>query len=683
MELTLSSPVQYVPRVGPKMAKKLEKLGVRTVEDLLWYAPFRYNDYSLISPIARVQPGETVTIRGEVISMKNAFTKTGKKLQQAKISDETGTLDVIWFNQMYLTNIIKPGQMLSVSGKVDWFGHTIVMTSPEYEIFKEQSLHTGRLVPVYSETEGLSSKWLRGRIAFAIDQCLGQVEEYLPLAVKTENSLPDLADAIKTIHFPKNSQAAAYARKRLAFDELFLIQLRAREQKRLWQSTKKSYPMRISSTDMNSIVASLPFELTADQRQSIKEILSDLEKPVAMNRLLEGDVGSGKTVVAAIAMYVVFQNGQRSVLMAPTEILANQHHETLSKVFTPLGLTVALITGTTSSHKVTGLHPVKAADILIGTHALMSKSVTFDTIGLIVIDEQQRFGVQQRAFLMEKGGKKKTPHLLTMTATPIPRTVARTLYGNLDLSVLNQMPKGRQIVKTWVVPQTKRTDAYSWIQKQIKDTGAQVFVVCPLIEESESLATVRAVNKEFGKLKRDVFPQLRLGLLHGRMKSKEKTTVLDQFRSRSLDILVTTPVVEVGIDVPNASIMLIEAADRFGLSQLHQLRGRVGRGSKQSYCLLFTELDDEVIIQRLKAMETIHNGPLLAELDLKLRGPGELFGTKQHGLASLRFAQFSDTALIRQTKAAVDQMFEIDPELSHHPLLRARLEKSTIQTIVD
>lgn len=637
MELTLSSSVQYIPRVGPKMAKKLEILGVKTVKDLLYHIPFRYNDYSLVSKIARVQPGEVVTVRGEILSMKNAFTKTGKKLQQAKVKDETGTLDVIWFNQMYLTRIIKPGQTVSLSGKIDWFGRSIVLVSPEYET-SDANLHTGRLVPVYSETEGLSSKWLRGRIAYAIETCIDQIHDDIP---RTLHTYMDLPSAIRIIHFPQNQAGSDLARKRLAFDELFMLLHHAHLKKREWQETKKSYALQ--KADISAVIASLPFELTGDQKKAIDEILADFKKSYAMNRLLEGDVGSGKTVVSAIAMYVMYKNNLQSILMAPTEILAQQHFETVSQFLSPLGVSVSLITG---SHK-----DVKKSNVFVGTHALLFQDDVFERVGLVVIDEQQRFGVSQRGLLSEKTKSQYFPHILTMTATPIPRTIAQTLWGNLDLSILSQMPKGRVKVRTWVVPTDKREKAYAWIEKQVNEIHAQVFIVCPLIEESETLTSVRAVKKEFERLKTNVFDKLHPGLLHGRMPAKEKTRILEKFRDRKLDILVTTPVVEVGIDIPGATIMMIEAADRFGLSQLHQLRGRVGRRNEQSYCLLFS--GNENATTRLKAMETIHNGPQLAELDLKLRGPGEMFGTKQHGFSGLRIARFTDTDLLEEVRQAV------------------------------
>lgn len=673
MDLTLSSPVQYVPRVGPKLSKKLEKLGVKTVEDLLYYVPFRYNDYSLVSPIARVQPGEVVTVRGEVVSIKNSFTKTGKKLQQAKISDETGTLDVIWFNQMYLTNIIKPGQMLNLSGKVDWFGHTIVMTSPEYEIFKEQSLHTGRLVPVYSETEGLSSKWLRGRISYVLEHCLPKILDYLPEEIRKKNNLIDLSLAIQSVHFPGDKVEATRARDRLAFDELLILQLAALEQKRLWQTTKHSHSIGIKPSERALFLKMLPFELTNDQSKAVEEILADIEKPIPMHRLLEGDVGSGKTVVAATAIYAAVQRGFQAILMAPTQILAQQHYTTLSKLLEPQRIVVTLIMG----GKPTG--KIMPADVYVGTHALLSKFQDNKKVALVVIDEQQRFGVSQRSILTEKNKKECTPHLLTMTATPIPRTVAQTIYGNIDLSLIAQMPKGRQKVKTWVVPKEKRTAAYEWIGREIRDNHAQCFIVCPLIEESESLKSVKAVTKEFERLQKTVFPTFKLGLLHGRLKARDKKNVLDEFRNHKSDILVTTPVVEVGIDIPNATIMMIEDADRFGLSQLHQLRGRVGRSTQSSYCLLFTEKTENQAIARLKSLETVHNGPELAEIDLTLRGPGELFGTKQHGVPELTIAHFSDRELVAKTQVAARELTENDPGLVGFPLLRERVKLRTIQ----
>lgn len=699
MELTLSTPVQFLPRVGPAMAKRLSKLNIFTLEDLLYHIPFRYNDYSVISPINRIRPGETVTISGVVTTMKNVFTKNGKKMQQAGIADHTGKITATWFNQPFLTNVIKPGMQMSLSGKADWFGHTLVFSSPEYEIIQSasldsgnqaikpdhQSLHTGRLVPVYPETEGVSSKWLRGRVAYTLDFLQTLVPEFLPDSILKHYNLIKITDAIRMIHFPNSPDDTKTAYHRLAFDELFILLLSAKIQRRVWESTQKAHTIRVDPTDINRLIQTLPFSLTHDQNQSLSEIIRDMQRPIPMNRLLEGDVGSGKTVVAALAMYASFRAGFQSILMAPTTILADQHYQTITKFLSPLGLTINLITGSTKRDNRGTLNSERNTkfDILIGTHALLSQSVVFDTTGLVVIDEQQRFGVAQRTILRNKTKGTATPHLLTMTATPIPRTVARVLYGNLDLSLLSEMPIGRTPVKTWVIPNEKRKNAYAWIQKQIEDTQCQAFIVCPLIDESESLTSVRAVTREYEILKNTVFPTYKVGLMHGRLKPREKDDVLEQFRSRHIDILVTTPVVEVGIDIPNATVMMIETAERFGLSQLHQLRGRVGRGSLLSYCLLFTEMEDDQVNKRLKAMETNLNGAELAQLDFTLRGPGDLFGTRQHGDIALKIASFADMELIKETQRAVDELSNSDPELTTVPLLREKLKTDTIATQQD
>lgn len=677
MELTLDSPIRFLPRVGPAMATRLRRLGIETIEDFLYHIPFRYDDFRLVSKIAHVQPGESVTVNATVETMKSFFTKTGKKIQEARISDDTGKLSVIWFNQPYLISIIRPGDTIHFSGPVSWFGNKIVMSNPQYEIISDEdggaSLHTGRLVPVYRETEGVSSKWMRGRIAFLLETMLTHVTDILPASVIREHHLMDLAQALKTVHFPENPVGVSEARRRLSFDELFFLQLQSYEQKRIRQTSERATPFTIPKEDIASCIAALPFRLTEDQLRAIDEILKDLEKPIPMNRLLEGDVGSGKTVVAAMAMYAAYRNGATSILMAPTQILAEQHYKTLSALFNPMGIEIALVIGGKNKEQRT---KNKEQALTVGTHALLTQSRTYDRLGLVIVDEQQRFGVEQRAKLTDQ---KNIPHLLTMTATPIPRTLAKTVFGNLDLSVLSQMPSGRQKVKTWVVPNIKRQKAYAWIKDELTKSNAQGFVVCPLIEESETFSEVKAVTKEYERLKK-IFPTFSLGLLHGRLKPQEKTQVLADFQAKKHTILVTTPVVEVGIDIPNATIMLIEAAERFGLGQLHQLRGRVGRGALQSYCLVFTESDDEKTLRRLKALETLYDGPRLAEVDLSLRGPGELFGTRQHGSPHLRVANMSDMGTIEATYQSVRSLTADDPELTTFPLLREKLKKSKIQS---
>lgn len=683
MELSLDSPVQYLPKVGPTMASRLNVIGIDTVYDLLTYIPFRYNDYSLVSPIARVQPGETVTVTGVLRSISTFVTKNGKRMQTAKVQDESGTIDVIWFNQPYLVKTLHVGDTLRLSGNVNWFGKAIVFQAPEYEILAsaadgEQSLHTGRLVPVYSVTDGLSPKWLRGRIDFALKSYLPLVEERLPESIIAKEHLMGIRDAISAIHFPDSDLDAARAKERLAFDELFFLILRSYERKRLWETEYTAPKLPLTPADRDAFTASLPFTLTPDQQTAIGDIIGDIARSVPMNRLLEGDVGSGKTVVAAAAMFAAVKNGTHAILMAPTQILAEQHAATLRMILeTKHGIPVHLIIGGTKQGASLPHHTTP--QVFVGTHALLTSDlVPTDHIGCVAIDEQQRFGVKQRATLRDNLRGTHVPHQLLMTATPIPRTIAQTVFGNLDISVLHTLPSGRLPVKTWVVPKIKRQRAYEWIRKELKGTDAQAFIVCPLIEESESLSTVKAASAEYERLKKTVFSDLSVALLHGRMKQQEKTDILAKFRDHTYQILVSTPVVEVGIDIPDATIMLIEAAERFGLSQLHQLRGRVGRSDKPSYCLLFTETETPEVLPRLKSLETTHNGPDLAEIDFALRGPGDLFGTRQHGLPALTVARLTDTAMVARAKAAVRDITAGDPELVRFPHLRQRVKRDTI-----
>lgn len=673
--LDLKTPIENLQFVGPVYARRLEKLGIETTEDLLRHYPFRYEDFSLTVPIALAPFSEPVTLRAEIKEIKNIYTRWSKKLTRGVIADETGELPVVWFNQHFITKNLKKGDRVSLSGKIGEFGGKKTLINPEYELVKAEggAIHTGGLVPVYPETYGVSSKWLRAKIAPLLKTLLPQIGDYLSDKIREDQKLLGLSDSLKEIHFPQNWHRQKKARERLAFDELFLSQIASGLRKKLWRGEKTLYKMSVSDfqPQISQFISSLPFELTGAQRRALHEILSDLNSQIPMNRLLEGDVGSGKTVVAAVAMYLTHLHGYRSVLMAPTEILAQQHYNTITNLLSPFGITVELITGRTCLKKTTrrigGQNLKLTASVLIGTHALLGPKANFENVALVVIDEQHRFGVEQRTKLRNRG---VSPHLLTMTATPIPRTIALTLYGELNLSVIDELPPNRQKVKTWLVPENKRVAGLEWVRENLKN-GGQAFYICPFIEESESLVAVKAAKKEYEHLSQKIFPDLKIGLLHGRMKNKDKDEALEKFRRREFDLLVATPVVEVGLDIPGATLMIIEAAERFGLAQLHQLRGRVGRGQKQSYCLLFAQNRSSHVIARLKAMERNHSGMELAELDLKLRGPGDIYGLKQHGEIELKIADFSDIVLIEKAKLEAEKVIN---QLDDHPLLKKLVE---------
>jgi len=679
--MDLKTPFSQITGIGPGTIWKLKKLGLETVEDLIYHFPFRYDDFSQSTTILDAQIGQVVTLQGEIWSIKNIYTRGRKVLTQAIFNDGTSPLTLTWFNQSWLIKQIQVGDNLQISGKLTKYKNKLSIMMPRWEKLdnnldshigsgKEDkaNLHTGGLISVYPETAGLTSKWLRTKISQLLPVVLKEIKDPLPDDI-LDNML-SLPDAINKIHFPESWQDAEKGRARLGFDELFFVSLATQKARMEWRMKPLIHPLKISKDDLNYFIKSLPFTLTAAQNRVLKEVLNDLGKTQPMNRLIQGEVGSGKTVVAIIIAYLVYKNGFRTLFMAPTEILAFQHFETIKKFLENFGIKVGIYTGSKKK--------VEQSDVVVGTHALLSPKLATTDVGLIIIDEQQRFGVEQRTYLR---GKAKPPHFLTMTATPIPRTVALTVYGDLDLSVIDELPKNRPKISTFLVPEKKRADSYKFIEKKVK-MGDQVYIITPLIEQSETLTTVRAAKVEFEALKK-VFPKLQLGLLHGRMKSKEKEQVLLDFRANKIQILVSTSVVEVGMDIPNATIIVIEGAERFGLAQLHQLRGRVGRGTKESYCLLYTSDASSSDRQRLKYLETTFDGLKLAELDLKIRGSGEIFGSKQSGRFEFKIASFSDLTLVEKTREAAKKLLQDDPTLDKYPYLKAKLVDLTGNVMPD
>lgn len=643
MKLTPHSDVTDIPLVGEQTAVKLKKLGIYKAHDLLHHVPSRYQDYREEGEIGKVTVGQTVTLRATVVEIKNIYTKNGKVVQDALLTDGEHNIHAIWFRQVYLPKTLPSGTFAAFTGKVSFWGRQKALFAPQFEKIEDNKelIHTGRIVPIYPETAGVTSKWLRRVVHNTLSNI--EIPEFLPENLINEEHLAGFSESLHFIHKPEDLSQAEKGRHRLAFNELLLLQLAQKERAHAWKGGNVTKKLKVTTDLMLQFLENLPFSATKSQIRSMKELAQDLGDTTPMNRLLEGDVGSGKTAVAAFGCFVSMINKASAIVMAPTQILAQQHANTLAALLSPFDIPVVLVT---SREKVKQL---KEKAVYVGTQALLFKFINAD-VGFVVIDEQHRFGVVQRAELMEKG--KRIPHVLTMTATPIPRTVALTLYGDLDLSTLDELPSGRKPIKTWVVPAKKRNSAYEWIEKEIEKTHCQAFVVCPLIEvsEVEKMKQVKAATEEFQKLK-TIFKKRRLALLHGKMKAEEKKKILDSFRAHEIDILVTTPVVEVGVDIPNAAIMVIEAADRFGLAALHQLRGRVGRGTLSSYCLLMTENGSEKVQKRLSAMSKTLSGRALAELDLELRGPGEIFGTRQSGIPELSIARWTDIDLIKRTKS--------------------------------
>jgi ATP-dependent DNA helicase RecG len=693
--MELKKALNEIPGIGQSFLKKLRKMGIQTIEDLLFHFPHRYEDFSNVVPIKAATLNQVVCFRGKILDIENTTTLRRRMiLTQAILEDSTGAIKVVWFNQPYLTRVIKKGENYFLAGKVVLGEDGLYLSNPAFEkLTKTENLepiHTARLVPVYPETEGLSSKWLRSILYPLLKKLANKIKDPLPEEIIKKYQLLPINKALWQIHFPKNLDLAQKAQKRFSFEELFYIQILVL-QERIKINRQKAVSIPLNLELIKSFVNSLPFELTNAQKKAIWHILNDLQKTRPMNRLLEGDVGSGKTVVATAAILMTIKAGYQAALMVPTEVLSKQHFQEIGKLLKKFKISIGLLTSKENKMISNGkveklsrkkiLEKIKNAeiDLIIGTHALIQDSVQFKNLALVIVDEQHRFGVEQRAKLAK--GKNVIPHLLSMTATPIPRTLTLTLYGDLDLSLLDEMPKGRKKIITKIIAPAKREKVYQFIRREI-EKGRQAFIICPRIEAPEetgieeflSLDT-KSVKEEFRYLSEKVFPDLKLGMLHGRMKSKEKEEVMTKFKNKEFDILVSTSAVEVGIDVPNATVIVIEGAERFGLAQLHQFRGRVGRSEFQSYCFLFTDSPAKKTRQRLQALITSSDGFKLAEKDLEIRGPGSLFGIKQWGVPDLAMKSLKDIKLVEETRLAARQILERDPGLKSYPLLKKKIEE--------
>lgn len=675
----LEAPLTTIAGIGPKSAKTLRKLNLETLGDLLWHLPRRYDDYSQLKTINRLWYGEEVTVIGTVEDVQVRTVRSGRmKLVEAVISDGTGALRVTWFNQPWINDRLRPGRPIVLSGKVDQYLGRLTMNNPEWEALERKQLHTNRIVPVYPLTSGVTSKWLRRVIHSVVTRLAPRVPDPLPKSLRDSADLLPLNIALQQIHFPDNWERLRLAQHRLAFDEMFLLQLGVLRQKSEWGQL--SCPsLTIDDTWITHFTESLPYELTNSQQAAFRDVREDLAAPHPMNRLLQGDVGSGKTVIAAAAIGLAAANNAQSAVMAPTSILAEQHYQTMLDLLPPgTGIpseAIQLLIGATPEAEKQVIREGLAngrIQVVLGTHALLEDPVTFVNLGFVVIDEQHRFGVEQRATLRNKG---KNPNLLVMTATPIPRSLALTIYGDLDLTVIDEMPPGRIPIETRVLRPIERSRAHSFIIGQL-EAGHQAFIIYPLVEGSEKIQAKAAVD-EHQRLQEKVFVGYKVGLLHGRMRPDEKETTMASFRAGEYEVIVSTSVLEVGVDIPNATVMLIEGANRFGLTQLHQFRGRVGRGEHKSYCLLIPDSEDQADNQRLSAMESTNDGFELAELDLSQRGPGDFLGTRQSGFAELRTAQLTDIHLIEKARREAVRFFNADPTLtqSEHALLSKEMSR--------
>ncbi len=664
----LDTPIQYVKGVGPQKSRILAKLGIENIYDLFYYLPFRYEDRSRIEKISSLTAGTFATVKGEVKKTSLIRTKAGVSLFQLALNDGTGTIYGVWFNQPYLVKLFKAGQSIAMYGKVEKYDK-LQINHPRYEILnveKEDSIHMGRIVPIYHLTESITQRALRSLTYRAILDHTRRISDMLPTKVRAKNRLVDINFALKNIHFPTSNENLERAHKRLIFDEFFLLQVAVAKKRAALKDSTKGVSHKLDREKAASFLKGLPFELTDGQKAALQDIERDMVSTKPMNRLLQGDVGSGKTIIACYALLLSVAAGHQGAIMAPTEILAEQHYLTLNKLLMEYDLNIRLLVqGLEKGQKEKILKEISegSVDIVIGTHALIQKGVDFKDLGLVVIDEQHKFGVAQRATLQNE--EARVPDALLMTATPIPRTLALTVYGDLDISVIRELPPGRGEIITYWVSGADREKIYNFLREEVSKKR-QVYIVYPRLQEAIA-DKVKAAEFMYEELSKRIFKDLRVGLIHGKMESKKKDQVMASFKKRKIDILVSTVVVEVGIDIPNASVMMIENAERFGLSQLHQLRGRIGRGPYTSYCILISDPENDNAKTRLSAMTEAQDGFQIAEEDLKQRGPGDIFGTRQHGLPEVRFGNIiSDMEIMEIARKEAFRLVEDDPEIKKH-----------------
>ncbi|ABY94959.1 MULTISPECIES: ATP-dependent DNA helicase RecG [Thermoanaerobacter] len=667
--MPLNLDIQYVKGVGPKRAKLLKKLGINTVEDLLFYFPKDYENRSDILKIEDLKVGEKQTFRGYIAGSPREIKTSKVIITKVPVKDGTGAVELVWYNQPYIKNNFKIGEEYIINGKLQFKYGQLIVENPVLEKSEDFKLNTGRIVPIYGLTEGLTQNAIRKIMFNALHDYVQEVEEFFDEEFLSEKGLMDIKNALININFPQNEAYLEQAKYRFKYQELFLLQMALFLMKR---SVKEKKGIKFEQADLKPFLMGLPFKLTLAQIKVLKEIIADMNSHKVMNRLVQGDVGSGKTVVAACSMYIAVKNGYQVAMMAPTEILAKQHYYTLKELFRNTDIKIGLLSGSISpSNKKEVLEKIKNGDydIVVGTHALIEDNVIFNNLGLCITDEQHRFGVRQRALLTQKG---ENPDVLVMTATPIPRTFALILYGDLDISIIDQLPPGRKKVKTYVISSSVREKAYEFAMKEVKK-GRQVYVVCPLIEESDKINAMSA-EIVYREIYKDAFKEAKVGLLHGKMADSDKEKVMEEFVNGKIDILVSTTVIEVGVNVPNATVMIVENAERFGLAQLHQLRGRVGRSEFQSYCILISYSNSDIAKKRLGVLAQTSDGFKIAEKDLEIRGPGEFLGLRQHGLPEFKIANiFEDIDVLKRVQKDVEELLEKDPKLENYPKLRSIL----------